>query len=141
LVTLLEMADFGGCDADSLHLAINSIFSENGRVPLKDPGKLIAATSDGAYVNMGVYNGALTQLKRGHPWLVVIHCCNHRLELAIKDAVKGILKFEECDKFYTSIFYLFKNSGKLKTETKEACKALDITHYPLPKIHYTFCEP
>ena len=120
VISILEMADFGGCDADSLKQAIDSVFSESGRIPLKDQCQLISATSDGANVNMRVYNGALTQMKHECPWLVLIHCVNHRLKLAIKDAVKSISKFEECDRFYTGMYYLFKNSGKLKTETKQA---------------------
>ena len=50
---------------------------------------------------------------------------------------KSVNKFEECDKFYNTIFNLFKNSGKLKSATKEACTALNITYYRLSKIHST----
>ena len=64
-------------------------------------------------------------------------CVNHRLELAIKDAVAQISAFQSCYAFYLTIFYLFKNSGKLKSECKEACEALDITYYLLPKIQGT----
>ena len=136
VVSLLEMAEFGGTDAQSLKTALDSVFTNEGNVPLNDYNKkLVSATADGANVNMGIYNGALTMMTADRPWLVVIHCVNHRLELALKDAVKGIPPFQECDRFYNNIFYLFKNSGKLKTETKKACEALDITHYPLPKIH------
>ena len=51
--------------------------------------------------------------------------------------VKSVDKFEECDKFYNTIFNLLKNSGKLKSATKEACIALNITYYHLSKIHGT----
>lgn len=70
--------------------------------------------------------------------MVLIHCVNQTrisIYILIKDAVQGIPKCKECDSFYWTIYYLFKNYGKLKTET--ACKALGITHYPLPKIHRT----
>ena len=35
------------------------------------------------------------------------------------------------------IFNLFKNSGKLKSTTKEACTSLNITYYCLSKIYGT----
>ena len=109
-----------------------------GNAPLIDyTTKLVSATADGANVNMGIYTGALTQLAENRPWLIKIHCVSHRLELAINDAVSDISKFQECDSFYISLYYLFKNSGKLKTEVRQACDALNITYYPLPKIQGT----
>ena len=146
VISLLEMASFRGTDAASLKLALDSVFQvenhelncKSGNLPLDDyQTKLVSATADGANVNMGIYNGALTLMANERPWLVIIHCVNHRLELAIKDAVKAIPQFQDCDRFYNNIFYLFKNSGKLKTESKEACHVLNITYYPLPKIHGT----
>ena len=74
-------------------------------------------------------------MKENRPWLITIHCANHRVASTLKDAVKEIAKFAECDKFYTNIFCLFTNSGKLKTETKNAAAALNISYYTLHKIH------
>ena len=42
-----------------------------------------------------------------NPWLVTILCVNHRLELAIKDAISDINKFQDCDKFYLPLFFSF----------------------------------
>ena len=129
------MADFGGTNAISLKKGLDSLF-ESENVPLLDyRTKLMSATSDGANMNLGIYSGALTMTKENRPWLITIHCANHRLELALKDAVKEIPKFAECDKFYTNIFYLLKDSGKLKTETKNAAAALNISYYTLHNIH------
>lgn len=91
VASLLEMSEFGGADAESLKMGIDSVFGDNGSVPLKDYNtKLVSATSDGANVNLGIYNGALTMMKADRSWLTTIHCANHRLELALKDAVKEI---------------------------------------------------
>ena len=55
------MADFGGTDAHSLKNALDSVFNDTGNVSLADyETKLVSTTSDGANVNLGVYNGALT---------------------------------------------------------------------------------
>ena len=46
---------------------------------------LIRAGADGA----GVRNGLMQKIREDScPWLVTIHCIAHRLELAIKDALK-----------------------------------------------------
>ena len=48
--------------------------------------KVIVLNVDGAVVNTGIHHGAL--MKESSPWLQVIHCFNHILELSIKDAFK-----------------------------------------------------
>ncbi|XP_055954772.1 uncharacterized protein LOC126810667 [Patella vulgata] len=45
--------------------------------------------ADGASVNMGVNRGLAVQLREDIPWLISVHCFNHRLELAIRDGFKG----------------------------------------------------
>ena len=147
VVSLLEMADLGGTNADSIKAAIDGIFQKageddehavNGPVPLSDyRTKVVSATADGANVNMGVYSGVLTQMKREREWLVKIHCVNHRLELALKDAVKQVAEFDEVDRFYLNVWTLLRNSGKLKSEIKKASQSLNITYYTMPKIHGT----
>ena len=124
VASLLEMEVWGGTDADSLKKGIDSIFSGDGRIPLDDYlTKLVGITSDGASVNTGRINGLMTQLAEERPWLIKIHCANHRVELAVKDAFKQS-PFQQIDDLYISIFYLLRNSGKIKSEIKEAANAL-----------------
>ena len=42
------------------------------------------------------------------PWLVVIHCVNHRLELAMKDAFKTDASFAQFSETLFSIWHTFK---------------------------------
>jgi hypothetical protein len=140
VVSLLDMNNLGGMGANAIKNGIDSIFNESGNIPLTAAAyksKLVSATADGANVNFGIYNGVLTQLKNDRMWLIKIHCVNHRLELAIKGAVKDISQFKECERFYVSIFSLFRNSGKLKSAVKKAAEVLNITYYTLPKISGT----
>lgn len=53
------------------------------------PRQLAALNVDGASVNLGSINGLAAKLRKDSPWLLTIHCFNHRLELAVKDAFKG----------------------------------------------------
>ena len=72
VVLLLEMANLGASNADSIKAAIDSVFasrceegenSVKGPIPLVDYNtNVVSATADGASVNFGVYLG-LTQMK------------------------------------------------------------------------------
>ena len=86
-----------------------------------------SATSDGANVNVGVSSGALIQLAHERLWFVTAHCVNHRLELAMKDTISQIINYQECDRFCTTIFNLFKKSGELKTLAEKAAETFNIS--------------
>ena len=64
VLSLLEMTNFGGGNADSLKLGVDSVFNaESGTIKFTENEytcKLVSATSDGARVNTGQYNGLLT---------------------------------------------------------------------------------
>ena len=87
--SLLEMSNFGGTDAESLKTGIDSIFAQGGFLPLDETidytKKFVGATADGASVNFGHFSGILTRLEVSRPWLLKIHCSNHRTELSVGD--------------------------------------------------------
>ena len=60
----------------------------------------------------------------------------HRVELAIKDALKEN-NFKDIDDFYQSDFNLLTNSGKIKSELKIASEAQGIQYYLLSKMSGT----
>ena len=76
------MEKFGGDNADAIMDDINNLFQESapyGMPAEHSEKKLTSYTTDGASVNTGNYNGVLTQMKRSRPWLLTIHCANHRM--------------------------------------------------------------
>ena len=100
--SLLEMSDWGGTDTESLEKGITHIFSDAVSIPLdvKDfKMKLVCCTSDGASVNFGAKTGLMTRLLVQQPWMIKIHCVNHRVELAIKEAIAET-EFSKVDDFY-----------------------------------------
>ena len=112
---------WGGTDAESLKKEDN-IFGETGAIPLETNvyrHKLVGCTSDGASVNFGAKTGLMTRLAVDRPWLVKIHCIIHRVELAVKDAIK-LTDFTQVDDFYYGTTFLLKNSGKIKSEIQQA---------------------
>ena len=46
--------------------------------------KVIALNVDGAAVNTGAHHGVGALMKESSPWLQIIHCFNHRLEMHLK---------------------------------------------------------
>ena len=85
LCKCIHMDDYGS-DASDLKHAFDDALKENYKLEDRFTPLLISHCADSASVNMGRYNGACTQIKAyGQSWLLVIHCANHRLELAIAD--------------------------------------------------------
>ena len=90
-----RLVDVQHADADHLKEAVYSQYKdflgielgEDEKLPFAEIG-IIGAGADGASVNFCCHRGMVTQLKQDMPWLVGVHCVAHRLELAIKDAVK-----------------------------------------------------
>ena len=71
---------------------------------------------------LGVHNGIGVLMQADSPWLQVIHCFNHRLELAIKDASKND-NFNKIDERLMKVYYLYQKSPKLLLELKRIAEA------------------
>ena len=133
---MLHLATFGGTGAKALKDGIDSIFTENGPLHLPEDGykfKVVTCTSDGASVNFGKKTGLMKRMADERAWLVKIRCANHRVELAVKEAIINS-KFKTVDDTYILIFGLLKNSRKIKGIIQEACKSENVQHFTLSKI-------
>lgn len=85
--------------------------------------KLIGLCCDGASVNMGKNRGLATLLKADSPWLVTMHCMNHRLELALKDAFSQSY-VEEIINILTGIYFTYEKSPKRLRDLKTLAEIL-----------------
>ena len=133
---MLHLATFDDTGAEALKDGIDSIFAENGPLHLPDDGykfKVVTCTSDGASVNFGKKTGLMKRMADERAWLVKINCANHRVELAVKEAIINS-RFKTTDSTYIIIFGLLKNSGKIKGIIQEACKSENVQHLTLSKI-------
>ena len=68
--------------------------------------RLLGLNVDGASVNMGIHQRLLTLIKREAPWLSLVHCSNHRVELAIKDSFANF-SFTIVDELLMELYYLY----------------------------------
>jgi hypothetical protein len=83
-----------------------------------DIEKMVGTTFDGAANMAGNRNGVNALLKQDMLYLVTIHCLAHRVELAIKDVMKTEQSnlYDKTNTLLSGIYYLYKNSSKLKKE-------------------------
>ena len=54
--------------------------------------KIVFLSSDGASVNCGKHYGLIRLFQEEYPWMSFIWCFSHRLELALKDALKEFME-------------------------------------------------
>ena len=73
--------------------------------------KLVGFAADGASVNRGDKDGVIGLMKSALPWVIYIWCVAHRLELSLKDALKGTV-FDDIDEVLLRLYYLYENSPK-----------------------------
>lgn len=86
--------------------------------------KLVGFGCDGASVNIAA-GGLRGHLEESVTWVVVIWCLAHRLELSLKDALKGTL-FSSIDDMLLRAYYLYHKSPKKCRELDEVVASLQM---------------
>ena len=133
---MLHLTTFGGTGAEALKDGIDIIFEKNGPLHLPEDGykfKFVTCTNGSASVNFGKKTRLMKRMADERAWLVKIHCANHHVELAVKEAIINS-KFKTVDDTCIIIFGLLKNSGKIKGIIQEACKSKNVQHFTLSEI-------
>ena len=88
--------------------------------------KLVAVGTDGASVMTGPKSGVVVRLKEDKSYVIGMHCMNHRLELAYKDAVKSNTLNQKVDKFLRGLYAFYHKSPLNRSNLKKCFKELDI---------------
>ena len=91
--------------------------------------KLVGFASDGAAVMRGVRNGVAQKLRVCQPKIQLVHCIAHRLELAIKSAVKANPLYERVQKLLLDLYLFYHKSPLNRGLLQTAATALGITRY------------
>ncbi|XP_038065720.1 E3 SUMO-protein ligase KIAA1586-like [Patiria miniata] len=118
-VKFLKLEHLASANASSIVAAIKSVM---GHFNLSNHS-LVAFVSDGASVNFGRNSGVVTRLRQEYPDLLGIHCMNHCLELAAKDAFKGT-SMEEVITMLNSLYALYSRSPKRMGKLEELAKIM-----------------
>ena len=61
---------------------------------------------------MGRMNGPGKLVRDEAPWVEIVHCFNHKLELVIKDAFATTIFYRNIDEMLTKLYYLYQKSPK-----------------------------
>ena len=80
--------------------------------------KLVGFGSDDVSVNAGKKEGVKSLIQHENPWITFGWCIAHRLELALKDSLKGT-DFDDIDDLILKMYYLYKCSPKKLCQLKE----------------------
>lgn len=120
-VKFLSIESVASADAAGILESIKESFTRLGITPFTD--RIVGLNVDGASVNTGKFTGLGARIKVNAPWLQVIHCFNHRLELAIKDAFEGVAAYASINEFITKLYYLYQQSPKRLRCLRELAQA------------------
>lgn len=102
----LALVQLKDCNAQSIFDSVNVFFREENF----DITKVRFVVVDGCTMMSGQNTGARALLEEVAPFLVYVHCWNHKVGLCF---ARLILKYEDYAKFVSlplNVFFMFKNS-------------------------------
>ena len=75
---------------------------------------------------LGYKSGVATRMRECFPNIVVWHCLNHRLQLALNDSIKEIKHVNHFKIFLDKIYAIFHQSNKAQIQFKDIAEELDM---------------
>ncbi|KAE9522689.1 hypothetical protein AGLY_016911 [Aphis glycines] len=121
----LDMVELSAISAEEIKNAIITNLFYYGMTDDFLKKNLIAFVSDGASTMLGKKAGVSTKLQSMYPNLIVWHCLNHRLELAVYGTLKEINGTNNFQSFIENLYALYHNSPKNMNELKECASSLE----------------
>ena len=96
-------------DAVNTVSAIVSALEDDCELSVGDwQSKLIGMPADGAAVNFGSQSGVAKCVRDSVPHLISVHCCAHRIHLAIKSVSKDVPLFKVLEDTLIELYKLYK---------------------------------
>ncbi len=129
---LVELTN--GESADSIHKALLACLKRHGFDMDYLQKHVIAFTSDVASVLTGKKSGVMELLVKDSPNFITWHCLNHRLELAVDNAIADLRGSNHFKIFIGKLHSLYSQPPKNLRELKEAAKGLDAQLLKIGKV-------
>jgi hypothetical protein len=101
---------------------LDELLKEKGETPNHEQLGIIGGNFDGASVMMGARNGVKAKLAADYPWVVVIHCIAHKLELGVLDAVKEVPYLKEFEAHLKEVIKLYQFSPKRRRDVAKVAE-------------------
>ena len=119
----LSIKNAKNADVPDYKSTLEIVFNRFGITHFCD--KLVGLNLDRASVSMGQYNGLNVLVQDEAPWAEVVHCFNHWLELAIKDAFIKSIFYLNINEVLSELYWLYQKSPKRLTQLKELSEAFE----------------
>ena len=97
---------------------------------------MLGLNVDGASVNIIIHKGLGAKGTEEADWLQLVHCFNHRLGLALKDAFSNSA-FKAVEEFLNEIYSVYQTSPKRYRELQRIAEAYRETISKLTKAYGT----
>ena len=96
--------------------------------------RLIGFASDGASVMFGSHSGVAKRVQQSFPNVILWYCFNHRLELAVGDAVAEISGTNHFKILFDKLYHIYHSSAKNKRELEECCQELSEQFFTVGRV-------
>jgi phosphotransferase system IIB component len=127
-IKFISLKPLAKADAAGIKSAIVESLEVDANQTLgKWKNRLVGFGADGAAVMMGHLGGVAAKLKEEAPHIIEMHCCAHRLELAVKDAAKADSFLQSMDEFLEDLYKLYHYSPVCWHGLQEAGQALGVS--------------
>lgn len=83
---------------------------------------------------LGRKAGVGVLLQKSFPHIILQHCCNHRLELAVADCLKEVSGINHFQSFIEKLYSLYHMSPKNMNKLKECANSIDQQLLKISKI-------
>lgn len=131
----LELIELDNVTAPYIKEEIFKCLLKNGYTDSLLQEVLVSFCSDGASVMLGSKSGVGTLIKKDFPNIFLWHCLNHRLELAVGDALEATTGTNDFKFFLDTLYSVYSQSSKHTVELSKCSKEL---HKSLKKIGKVF---
>ncbi|XP_058841147.1 E3 SUMO-protein ligase KIAA1586-like [Acipenser ruthenus] len=121
----LELVELFDQSAESIVLALTKCLQKHGFDHAYLQKNLVAFASDGASVMLGKKSGVAKRISDMYPNIVVWHCLNHRLELAVADSVSETTGMNHFHSFMDKLYSVYSRSALNQQELRNCAKELD----------------
>jgi hypothetical protein len=125
LTFFLDMVELTVANAETIKSVLLTCLALHGFNDAYLKKHFICFAADGASTMLGNKAGVATLLLTDFPDLVVWHCCNHRLELAVGDTIKEVAGINNFQSFIDKLYTTYHASPKNKRELKLCAAAVE----------------
>uniref|UniRef100_A0A8C0IKG6 E3 SUMO-protein ligase KIAA1586-like n=1 Tax=Chelonoidis abingdonii TaxID=106734 RepID=A0A8C0IKG6_CHEAB len=122
----LDLVELESTEVENIYNALRHILTDTRFDTEYLKKNLIGFCSDGARTMLGNKSGVATRLIQDFPNIIIWHCLNHRLQVALDNAISDINEISHFKNFLDKIYAIFHQSNKSQFELKQVSEELYI---------------